>query len=203
MKKTDLIPVELKCPNEKCQSRYIYGVSHVHVHCRKCGLIYVSELKMSILDKKARFILDAMAWNDELEFIADEDYYGTITRLERNYQNMKSYDVSEIETFDEQYKYCNDCGTCLECFKCSNCGHHFNKRKTCPECGSNKFTRTTFNKVLKSSTRICPECKSEKIKMTQTKNKTQCHNCSSKNLTKQFTKEFYRLTVTRKKAYQM
>ena len=205
--KTDLIAAKVKCPVDG--DEYLYGVPYVTVPCKKCGTTYKTDFKQDIYTKKARQIEDKLAEGDGIKLIATGEYKSSLIHIRYNYTEQRCWDVSEIKTYKEEFRYCKDCGFCNNCLTCKDCNEQFeidtkHRKQKCPKCKSHNLTRTYFKETKDSKNnkfKLCPVCKSHKVNLTRTINKTKCHKCDSKNLSDTKINVIHELVILRKKAY--
>ena len=205
--KSDLLAVQCQCPIDG--DKYIHGVPYVMVPCGKCSNTFRTDFAQDIYTKKARHLIQKLAYSNGVIVRAEEKYESSLTHMRQHFIEMHCWDVSEIQKSNEEYSICQSCGICFNCYECTSCTEHFqrniNRRKqACPKCKSDTFNKSKFKEVMTNDrkVRLCPYCKSEKIKMTRTRNKTMCHICNSKNLTDKKTNIIYEFRIDRKKAYR-
>lgn len=207
--KSNLIAVDCKCPN--CGDKYLHGVPYVIVPCKKCGSTYKTDFNQDIYTKKARQLLSKLSYKNGIIIKATNKYEGAIIHIRQHFIEQHCWEVSEITKSTEEYRRCLCCGVCLNCYTCKIDGTTFerdrNRRKQqCPKCKKSNFVKTYF-KMAKCSDEnkeivLCPHCGSDNIRMTRTKNKTQCHSCTSKKLSEKKTNTVYEIIIERKKAYR-
>lgn len=204
-----LIAEKLCCP--VCGDKYATHVPYVIVPCGKCGTKYTTDFRQDIYTKKAKKILSTIAYNNGFIIYADEKYEQEITHIQKHFDYMLCYDVSEITQSYEEHRRCEQCGVCLHCLTCKECGNTYIpkprvRRQTCPDCHSTKSTKTYFPSVHtdqhNKKIKLCPQCKSDRIIMTRSKLKSKCHMCGSKQLSDKITERMFKLTIKRKRAYR-
>ena len=204
-----MLAIESKCPI--CGHTHQCVVHYALARC-KCGATYKTDFKQDIYTKKARQLLSLLAFNDEVEIIASEKFEGDIIHIQKHFQLMHSWEVSEITNSKEEYRKCKKCGVCLDCITCKGCGKTYKrnpsrKKQRCPTCQSYNYTTTFFKDVFirdeNKNIKLCPYCNSDNIRMTRVTNKTKCHICGSRKLTDKRTNILYKLTIKRKRAYMI
>lgn len=208
--KHDKIRVEqLRCPF--CGDKFMQHHPFVQVACGKCGGKYRTDFKQDIYTKKSRELNSLLAYNNIVKIQARETFEADITQIQKHFQEMNSWDVSELKQVIDSHRRCEKCGICLNCFTCKNCGKSFekdkNKRKqTCPHCRSHNFIKTYFTQAIAPEQdkriKLCPNCKSDNIVMTRSKFKSKCHLCNSKKLSDKIDEKWFILKISRKRAYR-
>lgn len=206
--KTDLISTEVECP--ECGDKFRKGVPWVTIPCGNCGSSFKTDFKWSLYGKKALKINQTLSRNNGTNFRATEKYEQDIVQIKYHFDKFRSWDVTDIWTEDEVYRFCMNCGICHNCYTCKSCGHAFTKdpnlrRPRCPKCKNAMSIRTYFTEPITSEKneyiKLCPHCKSDKLSFTLVTQKKNCHKCKSTNLSEQKNRVIYWLTVERKKSY--
>jgi len=210
-KKSDLLGLETECPNPHCGSKYMRGVPFAEVTCKKCGTNYKTVFKQTMYAKKATQILSALSFHDGLVLRMPGAYEADIIHVQKLFQLQGCWDVTEISSSTETFRYCDHCGMCMNCYTCKKCGTAFtkdpNRRKIrCSKCKETSFVKTHFEEVNcpggNRAIRLCPFCQTDKVRMTITKNKEKCHACGKKGLHAETNRTMYEVTIKRKKAYK-